>query len=150
MARVRVAIFEGDLYSSAPYNPEFVEALKGCIPVRQRHWQAEKRLWRIDHSAGDTLDELLRRFYGDYDFVAPGELGLEPGQHRQAGPQAQHRLPAEACRVLHLQPSAPAELVTAAYRVLAKLHHPDRGGDTEAMQRINAAYEALSKVCKPC
>ena len=30
--------------------------------------------------------------------------------------------------------------VKARYRDLAKLHHPDRGGDTATMQAINAAY----------
>lgn len=30
----------------------------------------------------------------------------------------------------------------ACYRALAMAHHPDRGGDTATMQRINAAYHA--------
>ncbi len=30
--------------------------------------------------------------------------------------------------------------VKARYRDLAKQHHPDRGGSTETMQRINSAY----------
>jgi len=29
-----------------------------------------------------------------------------------------------------------------AYRAAARIHHPDRGGDTATMQRINADYEA--------
>lgn len=32
-----------------------------------------------------------------------------------------------------------------AYRQLAKTHHPDRGGDVEAMKAINNQYEKLSK-----
>jgi len=47
--------------------------------------------------------------------------------------------------VLGLQPDAtPAELV-AAYRRLAKRHHPDRSGtgDVELMAQINAAYDTL-------
>lgn len=35
--------------------------------------------------------------------------------------------------------------VRAAWLRLAKQHHPDRGGTLEAMQRINAAYEAAQK-----
>ena len=46
-------------------------------------------------------------------------------------------------RVLHLRETAPVELIEASYRVLARLHHPDRGGSTEAMQAINGAYTAL-------
>lgn len=35
--------------------------------------------------------------------------------------------------VLHVAPGAPIEVITAAYRALAKLHHPDRNGDTSRM-----------------
>lgn len=35
------------------------------------------------------------------------------------------------------------EAVKYLYRDLAKQHHPDLGGNTETMQRINAEYEAL-------
>jgi hypothetical protein len=35
------------------------------------------------------------------------------------------------------------QLVDAGFRVLAKQHHPDVGGDTVAMQRLNAAVAAI-------
>lgn len=53
--------------------------------------------------------------------------------------------PANPDLVLYLAPGAPWEVVQAAYRALAGLHHPDRGGDTAKMQEINEAYEALKK-----
>ena len=46
-------------------------------------------------------------------------------------------------RILHLRETAPVELIESAYRVLARLNHPDAGGSTEAMQQINGAYAAL-------
>jgi molecular chaperone DnaJ len=49
----------------------------------------------------------------------------------------------DAYAALLLREGAPAELVAAAYRTLAKLYHPDAGGDTAHMQRINAAAELL-------
>lgn len=45
--------------------------------------------------------------------------------------------------LLLLLPSAPLELIEASYRVLARIHHPDRGGRVSDMQRVNAAYAAL-------
>ncbi len=51
----------------------------------------------------------------------------------------------EAYTTLHLLPDAPVELIKAAYRCLAKLNHPDRGGDEKAMQRINEAYAVLER-----
>lgn len=48
-------------------------------------------------------------------------------------------------RVLHVQPEAPAEIVTASYRTLmSKLRqHPDLGGDPEQALIINEAYAQL-------
>lgn len=42
---------------------------------------------------------------------------------------------------LGLSARATAAEVKAAYRRLAKEHHPDRGGDAAAFRRINEAYE---------
>lgn len=37
------------------------------------------------------------------------------------------------------------ELVSAGYRKLAQLHHPDHGGDGSAMTLVNLASEALRR-----
>ncbi len=37
-------------------------------------------------------------------------------------------------------------LVTAGYRALALRHHPDHGGDTRTMQKINGTVEALREL----
>lgn len=54
----------------------------------------------------------------------------------------------DAClRVLGITPSDDWderwEEIKARYRELARLKHPDRGGDTEAFARINDAFETL-------
>jgi len=45
---------------------------------------------------------------------------------------------------LHLLPDAPPELIKVAYRELAKLNHPDKGGDTARMQELNEAFRLLA------
>lgn len=45
--------------------------------------------------------------------------------------------------ILHLRPSAPMVIVTAVYRALVKLHHPDHGGDEETFKRLSAAYQRI-------
>ena len=49
-------------------------------------------------------------------------------------------------RVLHLWPTVPPELTDVAYRCLARLAHPDRGGDHKLMLRVNQVREALQEV----
>lgn len=53
------------------------------------------------------------------------------------------RLPAAAdCwGVLGIPRGSSKDRVTERYRELAREHHPDRGGNTETMARINVAYE---------
>jgi len=48
-------------------------------------------------------------------------------------------------RILQVHPLAEEEVIQAAYRRLARLHHPDVGAeDAQAMQELNEAYEVLS------
>lgn len=51
----------------------------------------------------------------------------------------------EALAVLGLEADADPRTVREAYRRLAMHHHPDRGGDTETLQRINEAYRTLTR-----
>jgi len=65
-------------------------------------------------------------------------------QYRQAAGESN----ADDFATLYLLPSVPIELVKAAYRTLAKLHHPDMSNSpnaTEKMKELNRAYEAIMK-----
>lgn len=45
--------------------------------------------------------------------------------------------------VLCVTTNAPPEVIRAAHRALASLHHPDVGGDPVRMAEINDAYDQL-------
>eukprot|EP00980_Cylindrotheca_fusiformis_P003403 scaffold758_cov104-Cylindrotheca_fusiformis.AAC.2 len=45
--------------------------------------------------------------------------------------------------ILGLQPPVSFAEVKKAYRKLARLHHPDKGGSAESFERISRAYQAL-------
>ena len=47
-------------------------------------------------------------------------------------------------QVLGVPKTATADEIKRAYRKLAAVHHPDRGGDTAKFQDIQAAYDVLS------
>ena len=53
-------------------------------------------------------------------------------------------------RILHVQPEAPPEIITAAYRTLMGPlgQHPDRGGSHEAAALLNEAYAVLGDDAK--
>ena len=46
--------------------------------------------------------------------------------------------------VLGVKPNAATSTIKAAFRKLAKTHHPDVGGDAEAFNQITIAYKVLS------
>lgn len=117
----------GGWWLRTPYDATFVDELKGLIRYPLRKWDQNRKQWWIHSSAMPMALQIMRRHY---DRVI--ELGAAPAQSAN---------PYEA---LHLLPTAPPQVVKAAYRALAQLHHPDKGGDTAAMQAVNAAYEALT------
>jgi hypothetical protein len=49
----------------------------------------------------------------------------------------------ELLQVLDLTPPVTRDEIKTAYRDLAKLHHPDRGGDVDEFRRIESAYRAV-------
>lgn len=48
-------------------------------------------------------------------------------------------------QVLGVPVGADEDTVKKAYKRLAKLHHPDLGGDGEKFKEVNEAYEAITK-----
>ncbi len=62
------------------------------------------------------------------------------------GPRFERSLDeAEARAILGVGPSDDADAIRAAHRRLAAAVHPDRGGSTELMRRINLARDVLLK-----
>ena len=47
-------------------------------------------------------------------------------------------------KVLGVETEATSDEIKKAYRALAKKHHPDKGGDSEAFDLISRAYTILS------
>lgn len=47
-------------------------------------------------------------------------------------------------KVLGIERNSNSDQIKTAYRKLAGIHHPDRGGDTKKFQEIQAAYELLT------
>lgn len=74
----------------------------------------------------------LNETRGIEDIVREAYLAL-PAPSRERDPY----------EVLGVRPGAPAEVIEASYRALAKRLHPDVGGSAEAMTALNAAWEAV-------
>ena len=111
----------------------FLDAFKLAIPARSRKWDADGKRWLLRQDAAELAARLLAEHGLRFSFEDES-----PPAHRQL---AMTRL--EAACTLYLQPDAPSWAIDAVYRAAAKQAHPDAGGSTEEMQRINAAVEVL-------
>jgi hypothetical protein len=129
-----VRVYGGDLFHYV------INELKDTIPSYGRKYSPDTKSWRI------CSDHFLHRWLDEMALADDIEIEWEHEQRRQAPPQPpRFSRRTEAYKALHLLETAPPELIKAAHKTLAFLHHPDRGGDLRIMQGVNAAFDVLTK-----
>jgi hypothetical protein len=127
------------LVLKSPYNPDLVQALKDAVPYGYREWDGPAKVWRIDPDWPDVV------------FTALTAIGVTIVDKRPADPLPTPVAPdlQEACTRLCITPEAPLVVAEAAYKALARLHHPDVGGEVATMQALNeaiATFKAFTEV----
>ncbi len=125
---------DGTARLTFPYHRGLVDCLKMTIPASSRTYDPATVAWTVAPPYAATARRLMRQAF---DYVA------ESGQTAHAAPPDPIRPTDHAYADLHLLPSAPPALVEAAFKALSKEMHPDRGGQHEAMVRINQTGSAL-------
>jgi hypothetical protein len=120
-----------------PYNAAFVEHLKQAVHASYREWMPTEKLWRVDTPYDRVAAEILRFFYPDAEIKARPLFEPTSASSHGCRCDADHR-------ALYVCQGAPAEVIKAAYKALALLNHPVRGGDVAFMQGLNAAFERLT------
>jgi hypothetical protein len=132
-AQCRLTAFD-ELECLIPYHPALIADWKAAIPFRWRSFDPDSKAWR---------------FWGGYQHLAIALLlQCFPEAEVPRGSRTRITVVTEPTgdghfASLHLLPSAPRALIDAAYRTLARLHHPDVGDDPKAMRALNEAHNAL-------
>ncbi len=136
MARARAIRSSAAAVLTFPFSQELVDAIKATIPARARSYNPTTKAWSVSAPYTDLAVLLLRVYHADQ-------------AHRQEGPPPAASPATDPYAVLHLLPWAPPELVDAAQRCLARLHHPDRQPEAlrpqanRQMTAINGAADTL-------
>lgn len=128
---------DAQVYLYFDYDLTAIDAIKTMVPRSHRRWNPDRRCWVVSEPYWPRLRKILL----DYGVFGKAE-------------EFQSRAPTSsgAWATLYLKTGAPPEVVTAAYRALAKLHHPDLADPADAnevdrrtrkMTELNLAYEKL-------
>jgi hypothetical protein len=139
----RVVLHEGgDATLFVPYSEQFLADFKWVVPRYWRRWQPETKSWWVEAAYVDDAIAVVKRVFGRCDIVHDAaQPRSAPFSDDALIRQVRDRFPDHA--VLGILPGADDALVLAAYRAAAQRHHPDRGGDTATMTKVNLAYERL-------
>jgi len=123
-----------------------IEAMKDYVPASHRIYVPDRKTWRVDADAHDELRAWLAyarsTFNAQVQWIG-GEADTDP-EAEWTPPKRARPKSVDPYTALWLLPGAPPEVIKAAYRALALMNHPDRGGDTATMQTINDAYRRLA------
>ncbi len=121
-----------------------IDLLKSSIAIPQRLYNPAMREWFVDEGAAGRMRWWLE--YCRANLSAEVEwLDGDDSETEWTPPNSARPKSADPYQTLHLLPSAPLEVIKAAYKALAIKHHPDKhGGDEERMKAINDAYRRLA------
>lgn len=126
-----------------PFEQALVDGLRS-FPAHARSYNPATRVWTVRAPHDERALALFFRFF-------PGAVVFGE-RSRHSAPPPPSTLPSAPGphATLHVLPSAPREVIDAAYRALVKQHHPDRlpaperAGGNAALARINVAYAQLT------
>ncbi len=121
-----------------------IASLKRAVPPHLREYEPTSKQWFVSDLARTQLDRWLGHLYVSYgveaEWITPDDASDTHERPRKPHTPAK----VDAYAALCLTPEAPAELVKSAFKIMARVSHPDLGGSHEAMLKVNAAFKQLS------
>lgn len=113
---------------SCPYEPHFVKALKREVDSAYRWWDKDSKLWHIRSAFIKEVLPLCRQYYEEVEcrvnvkeVLASSKVNVFEQLFKRITPQYADRI----------------------YKSLAKVVHPDLGGDADLMKQLNEAYQMV-------
>jgi hypothetical protein len=114
------------LVISCPYETHFIKSLKTIVDPSQRWWDKEKKVWHVRSAFISEILPLFRKYYDEVEcrvnvreILATTQVNVFSQLFNRISPQYADRI----------------------YKSLAKVVHPDTGGDSDLMKQLNTAYQ---------
>jgi hypothetical protein len=160
---------------SVPHRDGFLRDFRAAVPATDRTFLTGKNLWIVNAANAPGVESLIQLHFPDLwttrekskpptirgrPLEAPtipdvgelfanifGAFADEAFKKRFRPPPvvaADVEMPADY-KTLFVWPTAPIEVIKAAYLALAKIHHPDAGGDPQRFQEIGSAWDRIRR-----
>jgi hypothetical protein len=126
---------------ASPYNKDFVEGLRAAIPISDRSYDPDTKIWTFVERQLTPVQNFFKMMNVQATIITRAQTE----QASQSSPQGPRRNIAIAEIALEFMRVAGADAMLKAYRAAAMTLHPDRGGSMDAMSSLNAAWERLQK-----
>lgn len=135
------------LYQIVDPSREVVDYIRRFVPGTHKFCD-ENGSWHIDLKYIVSVGQIQLAEHGNISFAGIPEYEkgqLEEYVTKLIKRKSKTTLSSDAHSILHLLPNAPRLIVDAVWKALAKLHHPDRGGDMETFKKYQEAYDKITK-----
>lgn len=122
-----------------PYHKAFLDEFRAAIPGSLRRWDPDAKEWYFKDTELNTVVEVVSKYFDQIDTDVKFDDSEGEASSSSNGKSQ--------WEILCLTSEAPIELVKFAYKMFAKVRHPDHGGSTKAMAELNRAYsDAVSEI----
>jgi hypothetical protein len=150
MSSITISEFEERTGYASVYfsqNNKFIQFLKMCIkPIALRYYNPDKECWMVHKDMLPATIKYARTQFSQIKVDLPPTIIIDPpGTPYTIGDSPDYSGHSSPFKTMFLQEDAPKELIQVAYKTLALLFHPDRGGNSEDMVKLNQAYAELAK-----
>lgn len=128
---MKIESYDGVFYKLKATPPKVVDWLKYFVPAEYKYMEVQGPLlyWYIHTKYVSSLVQFVEKCLPEEEITRVENLS--------------DRL--EAFSTLYLIPSAPRAIIDAVWKQLAKMYHPDRGGDAELFRKYKDAYNIVRK-----
>lgn len=125
---------------SSPFNRELVEGIKSSIPISDRSYDPQSKIWTFTERMLTPLQAMLKML----NMQAVCITRQQAEQASQSSPSQQRGKPLDTI-IIEFVRLVPYDCMVKAYRAAAMTLHPDRGGSMDAMSSLNSTWSRLEK-----
>ena len=133
---------------STPYSQQFVEFIKLAIPVSDRAWDAEKKVWYIKEAYFSVIKDVALKVWSFDQVIIITKADVAAQQAKKTSVERVSKAPFEQV-CLDFVKIIPKAVLKKAYLLAANELHPDKnGGDGSKMAALNNLWSRIESETK--